>query len=169
MLENSKVPVRRNFNSEYGIGEKVQKAHLKVRVLSCAFIGRRKVNIKMITRTVGPVDNLGIIEGDCYPLSHGLLVQRVDRLYGRVLVPGSVGRGVVHNRPEVVRDVEALGAAGLQELRAVVVEVVPVDCDVGVPVLALLLVPEAQGVGDLMHWPSCHLRIVTSYKRFEAG
>ena len=133
--------------------------------LNCAFI-RRNVKIKMLTRTVGPVDNLRIIEGDCYPLSHGLLVQRVDRLYGRVLVPRSVGRRVVHNRPEVVRDVKALGTAGLQELGAVVVEVVPVDCDVGVPILALLLVPEAQGVGDLMHGPSCHLRIVTSCKRF---
>ena len=71
----------------------------------------------------------------------------------------------MHNRPEVVRDVEALGATGLQELRAVVVEVVPVDCDVGVSVLALLLVPEAQGVGDLMHGPSCHLRIVTIVTR----
>ena len=55
--------------------------------LSCAFIRRRNVKIKMLTRTVGPVDNLRIIEGDCNPLSHGLLVQWVNRLYGRVLVP----------------------------------------------------------------------------------
>ena len=115
---------------------------------------------QMFTRTVSPVDDLRIVEGYCYPLSHGLLVQRVDRLYCRMLVPGSVCRRVVHNRSEVIRDVKALGTTGLQELRAVVVKVVPVDCDVGVSVLALLLVPKAQGVGDLVHGSSCQLRKV---------